>query len=57
MKRNLVVSFKSSSASALEVEIYKHCDQNNCNPISISAFWAAGIYVAFVVVEERRESE
>ena len=57
MKRNLVISFKSSSASALEAKIYEHCNLNNCNPISISAFWAAGIYVAFVVVEKRRESE
>ena len=58
MAKNHIEAFIGcKSSDALESEINSFCKRYNYNPISISVIFSAGTYVAFVVVEERRESE
>ena len=53
MVKNRVKSFKGNGTYyELESEINRYCKNHNVNPISISVIWSAGIYIAFVVVEE-----
>ena len=42
----------NGSYDDLESEINGYCRSHKYNPLSISVIWAAGTYVAFVVVEE-----